>query len=60
VTDKEFLAALRRRSQQDAAATPALNRAEETRRLHLDHLLDQAIGLNRDRTQSRIAAKPGS
>jgi hypothetical protein len=58
--DKEFLAALRRRSQQDAAEVPSLNRAEEIRRLRLEQLLDQAVGLNRARTQSRIAAKPGS
>jgi hypothetical protein len=44
VTDKEFLAALRRRSQQDAAAAPSLNRAEEIRRLRLDQLLNQALG----------------
>jgi hypothetical protein len=59
VTDKEFLAALRR-SQQDAAAAPSLNRAAEIRRLRLDQLLDQALGLNRARAQSRIAVKPGS
>jgi hypothetical protein len=53
VTDKEFLAALRRRSQQDAAEAPLLNRAEEIRRLHLDQLLDQALGLNRAGAKSR-------
>jgi hypothetical protein len=52
--DEEFLAALRRPSQQDAAAAPSLNRAAEIRRLRLEQLLDQA------RAQSRIAAKPGS
>jgi hypothetical protein len=48
--DKEFLAALRRRSQQDAAAAPSPNRAEEIRRLHLEQLLDQA------RAQSRAGS----
>jgi hypothetical protein len=60
LTDKEFLAALRRRSQQDAAAAPSANRAEEIRRLHLDQLLDQVLELNRARAQSRITAKPSS
>jgi hypothetical protein len=48
--DKEFLAALRRPSQQDAAAAPSPNRAAETRRLRLEQLLDQA------RAQSRAGS----
>jgi hypothetical protein len=43
VTDEEFLTALRTCGHREPARAPVLNQAEETRRRHLDQLLDQAL-----------------